>query len=78
MTPTVQMNFASDENFKNNFWTCSGCSDVSNSSLGYRDTQSHILDCPGYLDIRIGLDFNCDADLVRYFRNVIRRRMNSC
>ena len=78
MTPIVQMNFASDENFKKNHWTCSGCSEMSNSSLGNRDTQSHILHCPGYLDIRTELNLNCDSDLVRYFRNVIRRRMNSC
>ena len=27
MTPSVQMNFVSDDTFKKNFWTCSGCSE---------------------------------------------------
>ena len=43
MTPTVKMNFPSDEEFASQLWSCSGC---GNSDLGYelavsRDTQQH-------------------------------------
>ena len=79
MTPTVQMNFVSDDTFKKNFWTCSGCSEPNNTALqlqGKRDTQSHILYCPGYSDLRTGLNLEWDADLVQYFKNAIRHRMN--
>ena len=79
MMPTVQMNFVNDEKFKKNFWTCSGCSELNNSSLqiqGRRDAQSHILQCPGYSDIRSRLNLDCDSELVQYFKSVIKRRIN--
>ena len=41
---------------------------------GKTDTQSHAMECPGYEDMREGLDLNQDIDLVKYFRNVLKRR----
>ena len=41
---------------------------------GKKDTQSHAMECPGYEDLREGLDLNQDIDLVIYFRNVLKRR----
>ena len=38
------------------------------------DTQSHAMECPGYKDLREGLDLNQDIYLVKYFRNVLKRR----
>jgi hypothetical protein len=52
MTPTVQMNFPSSEEFANQLWTCVGCtstsSDTDRQVEGRRDTQAHIMVCPGY------------------------------
>ena len=52
-TPTVKMNFPSDEELSRQFWACSGC-DASDSrggeGIGSRDTQQHIMVCPGYAE----------------------------
>ena len=76
MVPTVQMNFVSDERFKQNFWTCSGCLHHSLPSLlhGQRDTQQHILSCTGYANLRVGRNLDCEKDLVDYFRDVLQLR----
>jgi hypothetical protein len=76
MTPTVKMNFPSDEDFASQLWSCSGC---GNSDLGYelagsRDTQQHIMICPGYEELRENKNLEDDRDLVKYFSQVIKRR----
>ena len=73
MTPTVQMNFKSDKKFASQEWKCVGCTD------GRSDTQSHIIHCDGYADIRNGKNLENDQDLVDFFSAVIKRRLlNSC
>ena len=76
MTPTVQMNFMSDPKFASNLWACVGCESVSQSGKIVRnmDSQSHILSCPGYADLR--LDKDLSQDLVEYFSLVIKRRQD--
>ena len=76
MVPTVQMNFVSDEKFRRNLWTCSGCFGDSLPSLlhGHRDTQQHILSCNGYTILRVGCNLDVGEDLVEYFRDVIKLR----
>ena len=71
MTPTVKMNFKSDKKFALQEWKCVGCTD--NKS----DTQSHIVHCDGYADIRKGKNLEDDQDLVDYFSAVIRRRLQN-
>ena len=39
------------------------------------DTQEHVLVCPGYADLRIGLQWSSDRDLAIYFQAVIDRRI---
>ena len=39
------------------------------------DTQSHMLLCNEYGDLREDKDLSKDMDLVAYFRQVIKRRM---
>ena len=73
MTPTVQMNFMSDPVFTENLWSCQGCPGTD----ACRDTQTHILTCEGYSDLRINKNLDSDKGLVDYFDAVIRRRMNS-
>ena len=80
MTPTVRMNFPSDKEFARMLWTCPGCSDdktVYEEVEGIRDTQAHILICPGYSELREDKDLSTDRDLVAYFRNVIQKRLKT-
>ena len=41
---------------------------------GNRDTQQHIVTCPGYSSLRDGRNLNCESDLVNYFRDVLKVR----
>ena len=79
MTPTVQMNFMSDPKFANNLWTCVGCKSVSQTGKVKRmmDSQSHILSCSGYEDLRMDKDLANEKDLVEYFSLVIKRRLDN-
>ena len=54
---------------KSSLWKCEDC--------GYVDTQSHILNCPAYQELREGKSLNCDADLVTYFAEVLKLREGS-
>ena len=78
MTPSIKMNFPSDSAFSKQFWTCPGCTDGEMDELlvGSRDTQEHVLICPGYAELREDLDLNEDKHLVHYFTQVIKRRVD--
>ena len=79
MTPTIRMNFASDDEFASKLWSCPGCSEdksVYSKVEGFRDTQSHVMVCAGYSDLREGKDLNTDKDLVKYFQMVIKKRID--
>ena len=39
------------------------------------DTQSHVLHCIEYEDLRGDMDMEKDEDMVKYFREVLKRRM---
>ena len=74
MTPTVRMNFQSDAGFTSNLWACPGCS--AQKVEGRRDTQAHILTCVGYAQFREMKDLSNDKDLIQYFSQVIKQRMD--
>ena len=78
MTPTVQMNFQSDPQFASQFWTCSGCAvgNMAKEVVGCRDTQQHVLICPGYAEFREGKNLDVDKDLVQYFAKVLKLRQD--
>ena len=78
MTPSIKMNFPSDSAFAKQFWTCPGCTDgvMDELLVGSRDTQQHVLICPGYAQLREDLDLKEDKDLVHYFTQVIKIRMD--
>jgi hypothetical protein len=80
MTPTVRMNFPSDTEFTKQLWTCSGCTsgETGGEVVGCRDTQTHIMVCPGYADIRQDKNLSEDKDLVTYFSEVIKKRLEMC
>ena len=77
MTPTIQMNFPSDSEFAANMWTCTGCIDntMGDKVVGSRDTQQHVMVCPGYAEYRENINFDDDRQLVRYFQQVIKQRL---
>ena len=75
MTPTVKMNFQSNAQYIRDLWSCPGCS-IPGDVMGNRDTQQHVLLCPAYEEYREGKDITNDNDLVRYFEQVIKRRLD--
>ena len=74
MTPTVKMNFQSDPGYAEDMWRCSGCL-TENNPMGNRDTQRHIMVCPGYEDYRQDKNLSEDKDIVEYFKQVIDHRL---
>ena len=62
----VKMNFQSDKKFSKELWTCWDCSAL--------DSQLHIVGCSQYSHLRQNLDMNNDADVVKYFQDVIKYR----
>ena len=76
MAPTVQMNFMSDPKFASNLCACVCCESISQSGKMIRnmDSQTHILYCSGYADLRVEKNLSNDKDLVEYFSSVIKRR----
>ena len=68
MTENVKMNYKSDQSFANTLWKCTACQN--------QDTEIHLLWCPGYEDIREGLDLKNDSDLCSYLQKVFTSRCN--
>ena len=56
--------------YKDGDYSCLGCGDKSST-----EDQSHVIKCPAYSELREGLNFEKDEDLVKYFRDVMRIRM---
>ena len=74
------MNFASDPEYTSKLWSCQGCAEdkaVYDKVEGNRDTQAHVMVCPGYADLRENKDLHDDKDLVKYFQLVIKQRTDS-
>ena len=76
MTPTIQMNFQSDSQHTKELWTCPECAEPGDA-IGCRDTQRHVLICPGYEAFRENMDLTNDKDIVTYFQQVIQHRLNN-
>ena len=76
MTPTVKMNFQSDPEYTRDMWRCSGCLAEGNP-MGNRDTQLHVMVCPGYEEYRQDKNLSKDKDIVEYFKQVIDHRLNN-
>ena len=64
-----KMNFLNNPKFKAEMWRCDSCQRCV-------DSQSHILYCPAYHQLREGKSLNSDQDIVDYFREVVKMRMN--
>ena len=64
-TLKCKLNQSSDRRNMETLWRC---------QCGYMDSQSHILYCPLYQDLREGKDINSDVDIADYFKAVMRIR----
>ena len=54
--------------YKGKDMRCEGCKqDI--------DTQSHVLVCNTYSDLRVNMDLSDEDDMIGYFRKVLKRRM---
>ena len=60
------MNQSSDNKNRAELWKCKAC--------GYVDTQTHILHCPRFKELREGKSLESDEDLVEYFSEVLKIR----
>ena len=45
--------------------------------MGSRDTQCHVMVCPGYQEFRENRDLSQDKDIVEYFKKVIKHRLDN-
>ena len=66
MTDNVKMNYKNDSSFANDLWKCKKCL--------YQDTEAHLLWCPGYQDMRQGLDLADNHDLCSYLQKIFTSR----
>ena len=65
--PKIKMNFQSDKNDAKELWLY--------NFFSYADSQTHVAwHCPEYSLLRENLDLNNNADLIYYFREVIKLR----
>ena len=62
MTENVKMNYKNDKSFAKSLWKCKECQN--------QDSESHLLWCPGYEDLRDGLDLKENSDLCVYLQKV--------
>ena len=65
----VKYNYSHDPKYTSDLWKCDSCQSAI-------ETQSHILWCPSYSDLRIGKDINNDKDLINYIKSVMKARDN--
>ena len=56
-------------------WSCPGCS-IPGDVMGNRDTQQHVLTYLAYEEFRDVKDLTEDKDIVKYFEQVIQKRLN--
>ena len=63
----IRGNYKNDPNIVRSGIKCMAC--------GYNsEVNSHIVDCFGYTDLRVGKDLRIDKDMVNFFREVMVRR----
>ena len=56
--------------WKNELWLCDSCQ----KSI---ETQSHLLWCPTYKNLRAGKNLDSDKDLVNYIKHVLQYRQEN-
>ena len=64
----AKFNYRNDPKHSAELWRCSSC------MSGHIETQSHLLYCDAYADLRADRDINNNSDLVDYIKNVLTVR----
>ena len=72
ITNMVELKTNTKGRYKDGDYSCLGCGDKAAI-----ENQSHVIRCPVYADIRNGLNFEKNEDLVKYFRQVMLIRMKA-
>ena len=67
MMTDVKYNYKNDKDHSRQLWQCDSC-------LSAIETQSHILWCPAYQELREGKSLDNDEDLVQYITKVLDAR----
>ena len=60
------MNQKSNKEYAEKLWKCEEC--------GKQDTNSHLLWCTGYSELREGKDLSCDKQLCNYLQKIFLLR----
>ena len=64
----VAGNYPGHKKYEATGWRCQACPYM------VREDQDHLTHCAGYADLRTGVDFDSDEELVKFFGKVMRRR----
>ena len=67
----LKFNYKNDRKHRAELWRCDSCKSAI-------ETQSHVLWCPSYRELRAGKNIDNDKDLVHYIQKVmdIREKLN--
>ena len=66
MTEHIKMNYKGNPSYARTLWKCNHCSN--------QDSESHILWCSEYEDLRKDLDLGKDSDLCSYLQKIFKLR----
>ena len=66
MTQYIKMNYKNEQRYAKSLWKCDKCSNI--------DTQSHILWCPYYKNLRHQKDLKNNKDLCKYLKDIYNDR----
>ena len=61
-----KFNQSSDRGNRESLWKCQAC--------GFIETQTHIIHCPAYKELREGKSLDSDEDVAEYFGKVLKFR----
>ena len=67
MTQYVKRNFSNDKMYRQSLWQCASCK----TSI---DTQSHMLWCESYRELRENLHLDNNKDLANYIAKILKIR----
>ena len=67
MTQYVKRNFKNERKYRQSLWQCISCKSAI-------DTQSHVMWCEAYREIRKNVNFENNKDLAKYIGDVLKIR----
>ena len=66
MTRYIKMNYKNEQKYAKSLWKCEKCANI--------DTQSHILWCPYYKNLRHSKNLKNNKDLCKYLKDIYNDR----